>query len=376
MTTRFSQRGMASGGEKGTLDQKIERANIAYGRHLSISVTQRCPLRCSHCIVSCLPSNDISLDIPDAAVQSILDSLPKLSESIKQISFTGGEPFLCKDVMCRISHDAYKHSISCGAVTSAHWATSLEKARKTLEEIPHLDHITISYDKYHSEYIKLSSVRHAVEAAEALGKTASIRASIPPNAEESHMNFLNALKFEFEDRVHTQEVLSFGRASDLNIKANYSNSAPILPCLSSGPHVTESGNVIPCCSTLDNKIPISHPLNLGDVSKIPLVNVYQQSNHNVLLNFIRLWGFPQIMEVLSKELPEKYSGMRFVEEGQCSLCATLMHDKETVEFLENWTKDIDIHLKTAAGVATHFGKTEVLSKVVDERKKEIEEYSG
>lgn len=376
MTTRFSQKNMVSVGENYTLDQKIERVNITYGRHLSISITQRCPLRCSHCIVSCLPSNDKSLDIPESAIQMIIDDLPRLSESIKQISFTGGEPFLCKDVMHKISETASKHSISCGAVTSAHWATSVEKAKKTLEETPHLEHITISYDKYHSEYIRLSHIRDAVVAAEELGKTASIRASIPPNAEDSHLNFLKALRFEFGDRVHTQEVLSFGRASDLNINANYSATVPILPCLSSGPHVTESGSVIPCCSTLDNKIPASHPLSLGNISEISLADVYQDFNHNVLLNFIRLWGFPQIMDVLIKEMPEKYSEIKYVEEGQCSLCATLMHDKETVNFLSEWIKDIDVHLKTAAGAASHFGKTDVFSLAVHERKSEIETYDG
>lgn len=375
-SARFSQRGIVKENEDLPIDQRIERANLSYGKHLSISLTQRCPLSCAHCILGCLPSNDISLDIREEVITAIIKGLKNLSSRIEQISFTGGEPFLCKDAMRRISDEAIKYDIACGAVTSAFWATNSKEVISRLKAIPSLSHITISYDVYHSEFIPIDRVKNAVFGAEELARTASIRVSIPPNQNGLQNHFLDKLREEFSSRVHTQEILGFGRASNLNIEPIISDRVPLLPCLSSGPHITESGGTIPCCSALDNQIPETHLLGLGNVAKSSLSEVYRNADHNVMLNFIRLWGFPIVVEVLQEEMPERFGQMKFVEEGQCSLCAVIMRDPDAIDILKRWSANIDIRLATAVGAAKHFNKAEVLTELVSQCNGKIAETAG
>ena len=370
---RFSQQSVNINGIEDDINAKIDGVNKSFGHHLSISVTKRCPLRCEHCIVSSLPSNDKSLDLPDSVANDLIHSFQLLTPKLRQISFTGGEPFLRTDIIRKISDAGKEYEIASGAVTSASWASNEEKAKRVLAELPALTHITISSDVYHEEYLPRRNIRHAIKAAEQLGVSFSIRISLPEVLSEVHEKHLKEVKKEFGDSVHTQQVVEFGRGENLGLNNALVEKPPSLPCLSSGPHIAATGRVVPCCSTLDDNLPVNHPLNLGDASKDSVLKIINQSHNNNLLSFIRLWGFRDVMDKLHERFPEKFSNMRFVEEAQCTLCATLMHDEEVVGFLSDWINEIEQVANVAVGVWAHFGNREPLFQLKN-RAEEIEAY--
>ena len=53
---------------------------------LMLELTRKCNLECDHCLRGC--TQDLSMDI------SLIDKILDETESINQISFTGGEPMI------------------------------------------------------------------------------------------------------------------------------------------------------------------------------------------------------------------------------------------------------------------------------------------
>ncbi len=334
------------------LNETILRVNRNFGCHLSISLTDRCPLKCTHCIVSSLPSNDFTLDLSIASAKKIASELGDLSKDIRQISFTGGEPFLVIPQMKLIIDAANQFSIKTGAVTSAYWANSEHSATKTLLKVVGIDSLTLSYDTYHSEFVTLDNIRNAITASNSMGIKTSIRYCIVPNPDQKVVEELELLRAEFGRIVHTQEVINFGRAEkEIDLLQERSNTVPVLPCLSSGPHIGRDGNVVPCCSALDPHISSSHPLALGNQNMQSLKDIFDNAKRNYLLSHIRLWGFEYLVQLLRDH--GVFTETNFVSEGQCSLCAQIMHNPKCLEVIEKHVSTIDFKVGTAVG-AHHY----------------------
>jgi MoaA/NifB/PqqE/SkfB family radical SAM enzyme len=63
----------------------------------------RCNLQCQNCYIESSPTNDELLFITLNEVREYLDEIDELDLGTKKISFTGGEPFLNKDMVPIIS---------------------------------------------------------------------------------------------------------------------------------------------------------------------------------------------------------------------------------------------------------------------------------
>lgn len=63
----------------------------------------RCNLQCQNCYIESSPTNDELLFITTAEVETYLNEIESESLNTKKISFTGGEPFLNKDMLPIIS---------------------------------------------------------------------------------------------------------------------------------------------------------------------------------------------------------------------------------------------------------------------------------
>src|SRR5660398_164141 len=86
------------------MDRKIDKAAVDdietfiydrqknYGSCLTISFTNRCPLKCEHCFVDALSSGGVDMDTK--MVSNIASQLKDLQGTITHIGLTGGEPFL------------------------------------------------------------------------------------------------------------------------------------------------------------------------------------------------------------------------------------------------------------------------------------------
>lgn len=120
---------------------------------LAFVTTYRCNFLCDHCSLSAGPNRRevLSIHIMRQAIEQAYD-LP----SIRLVVFTGGEPTLCQDLLYEGIGLARKKGFFTRLVTNGWWAQTPERAREFLQNLQEvgLTEINISYDDFHSSYLK------------------------------------------------------------------------------------------------------------------------------------------------------------------------------------------------------------------------------
>lgn len=118
------------------------------------SSTTLCNLHCAHCFVDRKP---VSLDAEEAV--KFLDSCRASKNSqIDKIGFSGGEPFLTLDFLCKIISYARKNDFMFDQImTNGVWWKDEEELNQTLQKIYDAGYdgkIGISYDNFHGQDYK------------------------------------------------------------------------------------------------------------------------------------------------------------------------------------------------------------------------------
>jgi organic radical activating enzyme len=332
------------------IDELISRRQKNYGTQLTISLTNRCPLQCEHCIVnaSYFRGNDLDQDM----IRHIGEQLHTLQGSVKLISVTGGEPFLREyelKLLLKMAHPWLK----IGVVTSGYWARSLNDAIDLVNEYPEISHYNISTDIYHQRFVPLEYIRNAYQAVKSRQKTAVIRFTEGYGSSEIESQLLREIQSFAGNEVAVQDLIPFGRAGQLKQQFPYTAQKPPIPCLSDGPLICEDGKVLPCCSALAS-IKNEHPLILGSVKLHELPVIYKNIHTNTIFQFLRLWGSGRLFQLLkatslSGLLPKKH-----LDFNPCYTCAMLFSKPEICEYLTKMALDAEVRLKVASGLWHYF----------------------
>jgi len=87
------------------------------------------------------------------------------------ISITGGEPLLYSDMATTLIEYASRKGCRTEIVSNGFWAETPRAAQELLERLDAagLEALNLSIDDFHQEYVTLSSLRYAYEAAKSLG---------------------------------------------------------------------------------------------------------------------------------------------------------------------------------------------------------------
>jgi organic radical activating enzyme len=116
---------------------------------LWINTGSRCNLQCQNCYIESSPTNDELLFISKGEVDVYLDEITELKLGTSNISFTGGEPFLNKD-MLPILEECLTRGFEVLVLTNAYRA--IDKyfdALKRLNSVhPNKLHLRVSLDHY------------------------------------------------------------------------------------------------------------------------------------------------------------------------------------------------------------------------------------
>lgn len=83
-------------------------------RELWIQINNTCNLRCAHCVVSSGPGEPIGL--PSDAVRAVIDRAAALG--LERLYFTGGEPFVRRDLADLIRHATDEHGLEVIVLTN------------------------------------------------------------------------------------------------------------------------------------------------------------------------------------------------------------------------------------------------------------------
>lgn len=326
-------------------------------RHVAFSLTEACPLHCSHCIVSTVsPSNKTrTMSLEDA--ERYASEMPRLRErGVEVISFTGGEPLLAPHLLHLLSDAASRAGMSCTVVTACHWATSRATAERTIAEYPQISHWHLSTDLFHEEFIPRQHVLTAAAAAQALGRAVQIRmaASMPPTTahEELYLSLRSSLPSGVP--VVVQPVTSNGRGSRIASEHAVSD-APAWPCMPNGMVVRFDGTISPCCAGLVDQRD-GHPFQYARAREVGVAAAHDSWCTDPLLQLIRAVGFRPLLRWVEETFPG-HPFLTQIPRHPCECCLRLWKDDRIVQELRRRAERPENRAKIALLVESIFGET-------------------
>lgn len=285
--------------------------------HISIMLSNKCNYNCSHCIENSSPNQLERLPLNE--ITGVIDNAGGISASDDEnlrISFTGGEPFLHFDDLLECARAAKRNKayrIDC--ITNCFWAVDFNNASRILKKVKDagIDHISFSYDQYHSRFIELEHLKNAFKAAVENGIKVKFKIVLFNGSERAY-EFLEKISdttsgkgFSIEELVG----LPLGRAMELDRALFlFSPGIPSGKCQGIGNLlVTNKGDVYPCCCPT-----FSEALRLGNVCTAPLADIYKRMNDSSLLKILLAHGPCYFLPFLKEQ------GLEFPEGSYVDVC--------------------------------------------------------
>lgn len=344
-------------GSKLTADQ-LTRLQARSARHIAFSLTEACPLKCSHCIVNTVPPEQRDRTISLDQARRYAEELPALRErGVRYISFTGGEPLLAIKQLRLLSEAAAREGLECTVVTACHWAGTREAARRIIGSLPHIQKWHLSTDAYHEEYIGREHVLTAAEVGVELGREVMVRMAVALPLDEASQELFADVKARLPEGVAiaVQPVSKMGRAAGLDVEVQTAET-PAWPCMPNGMVVRYDGTVSPCCSSLVDTRE-GHPFQYERASTAGLLGTYERWTTDPLLNLIRAAGFAPLLGWVREYAPD-HPVLKQVPRHPCDCCVRLWSDPALAAELRRRAETPENRTKIAALNEAVFGTIE------------------
>lgn len=294
--------------------------------HFTIILHRKCTASCDSCCVQSKPGCQESLDI-DKVKKYISSSI--YCESIKSIGISGGEPFLeydkVKEIITLIKNTGKKVSL----MTNAFWANSYVEAYEKLSELKKcgLSTIGLSYDSFHSPYIKSENVSNVLYAANDMELHAGLNIVIS----KSHMagEAIDSLGAAAKEA----QVMIFPCQKVGNAASNFEDSEYLRTRKSTGCYckkaggfsVSYDGTILPCCSPSV----FNTALSIGSYEELDVVSTLDKLKRNPYLYLLRIYGFDYFIEIAKNKL--NINVPEYVVSA-CELCALFFNEKNIKKF--------------------------------------------
>jgi hypothetical protein len=166
---------------------------------------------------------------------------PSLAPSV--LFFTGGEPFLraaeIRDIVSVLAPLETKfHAISGG-----YFLRNIPLSPGILETIGRLDSLSISWDRYHQEFMEEAQLLAGLCVLQATGVQLSIQFAYHDQLE------MEDAKRKFEGfPIFFSPIANAGRANDNDLAAHFGVGADV-PCRSAAwPVISYNGQIVSCCN--------------------------------------------------------------------------------------------------------------------------------
>jgi MoaA/NifB/PqqE/SkfB family radical SAM enzyme len=241
---------------------------------------------------------------------------------IKNIAFTGGEVFLFYDELKDLISLSKKVGKKSSLATNGFWAVDEEVAYNKMKNLKDrgLNHISISYDRYHGEYVKADNIKNILRAS--LGLELPVSISVVKLKDESIGSLLDELGSDiYPASIKIGACMPVGEAKknfsdnsfDRTLKTEYAR------CTFGGSlSIMPDGKIYPCCSQVIRDT----ALCIGDFYKLSLAEALNKAKNNVLLYFLRNRPMSFFTKYATNELGERYPD-KIV--NPCELCGLLFN---------------------------------------------------
>ena len=327
-----------------TAVDKVDICQKEYLERIILSITEKCPLECDHCIVDASLKREDSNDINWVKLLNDWN----LEYPLKRVSITGGEPFYTSKNLENISKYCLEKNITLGVISSGYWAHSFKKAKKELGKYKGITYLTLSTDSFHQAYVPISYIVNAYKATQELGISCSIKITAENiNSIKENISYKILLEtISSTEDIIFQKLVPVGRASSLD--KTKENSLIRKVCLSTSPVVKSNGKVIPCCNEI---ISIKHDtlLDMGNVTLDNTIDIISKINRNWFFQYLRLWGLQGLVEEVGENVTLKNKLITLAENDICASCFYICSHASLEKEIINLFSSFKLQLKIALG---------------------------
>lgn len=293
---------------------------------LGLHLTDKCNMRCSHCITEASPngSNVMSLEMARTAIE-------KSVGYFSNICITGGEALLYPELVATILKLIYSNGFTSSLVSNCYWVKDNRQYETILKMLNqnHLSKLAISFDGFHEK--KLFDSTDLVKILADDRRCFSIvvqpcfldETSLIKNSES-----LKILCHRYNCDYEPSTIVPFGRAKTIVPESNniFSEEAPCdvvrLPLLKF------NGEYSVCCGPA-----------AGSPSFSPLIyesyntDTLEKTKNDLIINSLFLYGPHFLYNKLTDSLKEKVINFSRHVDSACGLCRAICDQKEIVEYL-------------------------------------------
>lgn len=330
------------GEESTNIDMQQSSARSSYGSDLCVILTEKCNIRCRHCISSCSPSRTEDLDWAnlDAFIRQAGDS-----SFVNSIGFSGGEPFMdiprleTAVTLCR------EHGLAPTVTTNGFWAHSVTAAKDVLKKMKSLIQVCLSTDVFHQEFIPVDRIVNAIKACDEFGiHCAVVVTHLKDNQDEAERIRRQLHHVDGLFTLQQWPVLNSGRArfqikKDDLFTYDLSNSV----CVSADtPTLNANGELTACCGPA-GQWPDSHRLSFGHLNDRALKETIEIGDQDPIVQALRVWGPARLLDLAMACAAKKGITLDIPAAIDiCTICEYLFTDVERTTLVERSLQEVDI----------------------------------
>lgn len=283
--------------------------------------------RCTHCCLECSP--DETVELTEEKINSLVDYAINTNK-IKQVSITGGEPFLRENLVFEIIKKVSSANKNITCITNGFWATSYDVAYSKLMDLytAGLNTLSISIDEFHQKYIPIENIKNILDARIQIPIKLSLYMTITHKV--NGYKILEALDESLIDvPVYRHPAIQVGRAHEISksdLIEKYDITKP-MHCGDRALLINNDGKCYPCCSP----VVFETNLGVGNIYESDIESIWNNTENNLLLYVLRKEGLNWFVNTLRNNhilnLKSKYG-------SPCDLCKKIFSCNGIIDILK------------------------------------------
>ena len=284
---------------------------------LCLVLTDKCNAACGVCCFSCSPEKGRVMDAH--LMDNVIDQASQI-DGLKYIGFSGGEPFLYYDLLREGLSRAKAKGFATSVATNGFWGAWPDDELVQRLQALKVDHIFLSSDFYHRQYVSDEAVGRAVSVARAL----NIDITVGIGETKSHPageHFRQMGDYKYLMNFYTYPFVRAGRAEALPGEEFLPPATALKTRCGAGGllSVLYDGRVFPCC---EQQV-FATALEIGSVLKTPLKEILASPDNSALMRCMRTErGFASLLEA---------AGVASSACGACEACGKLFRPEGSLE---------------------------------------------
>lgn len=297
----------------------LQVGNFTFVSQLNVIIGNKCTAKCDFCTNDSSPKGKIHL--ASETCKQLVRQAKELG--FNRVGFSGGEPFLYRELLLELTEIAESHSLGFVIATNGYWGKNPQEAETLMLQLRQrgLTKLQLSYDVEHAKYVKVNAIYNVLKACKSAGIPVILYSAYYPGEKRIH-ELLDLSDFKNVE-INEGEVMRVGRARNNVVKfiSKTADTSPIGQC----PKLLQmtvnfDGEIYPCCSVGS----FSSGLSIGNVTSHKLDDLSKSILAKTFVSYLQNHDATWI----AKEI-EKDTGL--ICNSVCELCHVIHSEKELLK---------------------------------------------